>query len=84
MRKFENLKIICIDLENFENHQNVVDTHGTFGINDRSYLQLISLEETSFAERQFYMTKIRPINSGLCIIINQMYFGEEVSALIIY
>lgn len=82
LRKFENLKTICMDLEKFGNHLHVVDTRGTLGINDKNYVQLISLEETSYVERHCYIKKIRPINSGLCVIINQMYFGEEVLILI--
>lgn len=73
-----------MDLEKLENDLHVVDTRGTLGISDKSYPQLISLEETSFTERHNYMKKIRHINRGLCIIINQMYFGEEVLILIIY
>ncbi|XP_032676854.1 caspase-8-like isoform X1 [Odontomachus brunneus] len=80
LKKFENLKTICMDLEKFGNHLHVVDTRGTLGINDKSNLQLISLEETSYIEKHCYIKKIRPINSGLCVIINQMYFSEEYEA----
>ncbi|XP_025163169.1 caspase-10-like isoform X2 [Harpegnathos saltator] len=69
-----------MDLEKLENHLHVVDTHGMLDMNNKSYLQLISLQETSFAEKYYYIKKIRPINNGLCIIINQMYFGEEYEA----
>lgn len=67
-----------MDLEKFENNF-VTDTHGTLATNDKSYLQLISLEEPSLMEKLPYKRPIRHVNNGLCVIINQMYFGEEVS-----
>ncbi|XP_029667598.1 caspase-8-like isoform X2 [Formica exsecta] len=76
LKKFENLKIISIDLEKFENRLHVVDTHGNFGINDKNYLHPIFLEGSFLAEKN-NKKKIQPINNGLCIIINQIYFGKE-------
>lgn len=82
LKEFENdhLKIICMELEKFENHLHVVDNRGTFGTNDKNYLQ--HSEESSVTERH-YKKKIQSINSGLCIIINQINFGKEVLLLIL-
>lgn len=81
MKKFEDgrLKIICIELETFENDLHV-DNRGILGINNKNYLQSIPLEETSLTERHYKRT----INNGLCIIINQICFRKEVLFLIIF
>lgn len=79
MKKFKDggLKIICIELEKFENDLHVVDNGGTLGINDKNYLQLIPPEEIFLTKKHYRRT----INNGLCIIINQMYFKKEVLIL---
>jgi len=71
-----DIKIICMELENFENNLHV-DNHKTFVTNDENYLQSTSSEE-SLTEEHHYRKRIQSINSGLCIIINQMYFTKEV------
>ncbi|KAL6438785.1 hypothetical protein ACFW04_004643 [Cataglyphis niger] len=76
LKKFEDLKIISIDLEKFENRLHVVDTHGNFGTNDKNYLHPIFLEQSFHAEKN-NKKKIQPINNGLCIIINQIFFRKE-------
>lgn len=76
-----HLKIICMELEKFETHLHVVDNLGTFGTNDKNYLQ--HSEESSVTEKQHYKKKIQSINNGLCIIINQINFEKEVLLLII-
>jgi hypothetical protein len=72
LEKFEDSKIICLNLKTFENSLNVVDTHGTLGTSDKNNPQSISLEEQSFTEGHSYCEK-KIINNGLCVIINQMY-----------
>lgn len=81
MKKFEDghLKIICIELEKFENNRHVVDNRGTLKTNDKSYLQSSPPEEPSLTESHHFR---KIINSGLCIIINQIYFRKEVLLLI--
>ncbi|XP_036141437.1 caspase-3 isoform X4 [Monomorium pharaonis] len=69
------LRIICMDLEKFENSLHVVDNRRTCGTNNENYLQSTLPEELSHIERHYYGKKI--INSGLCIIINQMNFRKE-------
>jgi len=79
LKKFEDghLKIIYIELEKFENNPHVVDNRGTLKTSDKNYLQSSPPEEPSLTECHHFRT----INSGLCIIINQMYFGKEVLVL---
>ncbi|RLU27033.1 hypothetical protein DMN91_000832 [Ooceraea biroi] len=77
LASFANLQTICWDLEKFDNHLHVVDTCRTFEINNKNYSESISLEEPSLTERNCYRKNIRAINSGLCIIINQMDFRTE-------
>lgn len=77
LKKFEDLKIISIDLKRFENRLHVVDTHGNFGTNDKNNLHPIFLEQSFHAEKN-NKKKIQLINNGLCIIINQIYFRKEV------
>lgn len=77
LKKFEDLKIISMDLEKFENRLHVVDTRGNFGTNDKNYLHPISLREPFLTEKN-NNKKIQLINNGLCIIINQIYFEKEV------
>lgn len=79
LKKFEDghIKIICMEMEKFENGLHVVDNCKTFGTNNENYLQSTPSEESSFIKRH-YRKKIQLINSGLCIIINQMYFMKEV------
>jgi len=81
LKRFDDLKMICQDLENFENHLHIVDTHEIFDINNKNS-QSILLEEPSFTERHHYRKNIRSINNGLCIIINQIYFKEEVTSVL--
>ncbi|XP_067214765.1 caspase-8 isoform X2 [Linepithema humile] len=76
LEKFEDSKIIYLDLQKFENSLNVVDNHGSLGTNGKNHLQPISLEERSFTEEHSYCEK-KFIDSGLCVIINQMYFEKE-------
>ncbi|XP_018308620.1 caspase-8 [Mycetomoellerius zeteki] len=78
LKKFEDghIKIICMEMEKFENGLHVVDNCKTFGTNNENYLQSTPSEESSFIKRH-YRKKIQLINSGLCIIINQMYFMKE-------
>ncbi|XP_025995453.2 caspase-8 isoform X2 [Solenopsis invicta] len=68
-----HLRIICMDLQKFENSLHVSDNRKTIGTNDKNYLT--SPEELSFIERYCHGKKI--INSGLCIIINQINFKKE-------
>ncbi|XP_011860873.1 PREDICTED: caspase-8 [Vollenhovia emeryi] len=68
------LKIICIELEKFETNLHVVDNCGNFRTNDKNYLQSTSPEESTLTER--HLCK-KTINSGLCIIINQIHFRKE-------
>lgn len=77
MEKFEDLKIISFDLEKFENRLHVVDTCGNFETNDKNYLHSI-FPKGPFITEENNKKKIQPINNGLCIIINQMYFEKEV------
>lgn len=65
-----------MEMEKFENGLHVVDNCKTFGTNNENYLQSTPSEESSFIKRH-YRKKIQLINSGLCIIINQMYFMKE-------
>jgi len=81
LKRFDDLRMICLDLENFENHLHIVDTHEIFDINNKNS-QSILLEESSFTERHHYRKNIRSINNGLCIIINQIYFREEVTSVL--
>ncbi|XP_011706228.1 PREDICTED: caspase-8 [Wasmannia auropunctata] len=76
LKEFNNghLKIICMELEQFEN---VVDNCGTFGTSNENYLKSTSSAESSLIKEHHYRKKIQSINSGLCIIINQMYFEKE-------
>jgi len=78
LKGFEDgdIKIICMELEKFENSLHVVDNHQTFVTNVENYLQ--STSEESLTEGHHYRKRIQSINSGLCIIINQMYFTKEV------
>lgn len=76
LKKFEDLKIISMDLERFENRLHVVDTRGNFGTNE-NYLHPISLREPFLTEKS-NNKKMQLINNGLCIIINQIYFEKEV------
>jgi len=84
LKKFEDghIKIICMELEKFENGLQIVDNCQTFGTKDENYLQSTSSEELSLIKRHHYRKNIQLINSGLCIIINQMYFMKEVIILI--
>jgi len=84
LKGFEDgdIKIICMELEKFENSLYVVDNHKTFVTNDENYLQSTSSEEF-LTEGHHYGRRIQSINSGLCIIINQMYFTKEVLLFII-
>lgn len=78
LKKFEDvsIEIISLDLEKFENRLHVVDTHGNFGTNDKNHFHSISLEGPFLAEKN-NEKKIQFIDSGLCIIINQIYFEKE-------
>ncbi|KAL0113490.1 hypothetical protein PUN28_012562 [Cardiocondyla obscurior] len=68
-----HLKIICLELEELENNL-YVDNLRTVETNDKNYLQLSSPEKLSLSKK--HIDK-RIINNGLCIIINQKYFGKE-------
>ncbi|KAL6256107.1 hypothetical protein P5V15_012231 [Pogonomyrmex californicus] len=72
-----SLKIICMDLEKFNNCLHVVDNYRIFGTSDRNYQQSIPFEESSLTGNHCYKKRIQSINNGLCIIINQMYFEKE-------
>lgn len=81
LRKFGEIKLICLDLENFRDPSHVVDTHKTFNTNQKNYQSLSSFEESSDTEIQ-YTKRVRPINGGLCVIINQIHFRKEVLCVI--
>lgn len=82
LKGFEDghLKLICIELEKFENDQNVVDTRRSTETNDKNYLPTTLPGKSPLTEKHNYR---RIINSGLCIIINQKYFRKEVLLLIL-
>jgi len=71
-----DIKIICMELE-IENSLHIGDNHKTFLTSDENYLQS-TFSKGSFTEGHHYRKRIQIINSGLCIIINQMYFTKEV------
>jgi len=81
LKRFDDLRMICLDLEDFENHLRIVDTHEIFDINNTNS-QSSLLQEPSFTERHHYRKNIRSINNGLCIIINEIYFREEVMSVL--
>lgn len=82
LEKFEDVKLISFDLEKFENRLHA-DIHGSFGTNDKNYLRSNVPRRPSLTEEN-HKEEIQIINNGLCIIINQMYFGEEVYIILIF
>ncbi|XP_020287783.1 caspase-8-like [Pseudomyrmex gracilis] len=78
LHKFKDIKLksLCLDLEKMSHPSHVVDTHKTFNTNNKNCQSLSSFEEPSDTEIQ-YKKRVRPINSGLCIVINQIHFRHE-------
>lgn len=77
LKSMDDLKIICMDLEKCENHFYVVNINDPLVIHDKN-LQPTSAIREYFTQHHCYRKRIRHINNGVCIIINQTYFGKEV------
>lgn len=73
LKTFENLELICEDLNKRENHQNVLDTQQSLNI---SHVRESFMEESSTL-LDVEENDIRKLNSGLCIIISQMFFEDQ-------
>lgn len=73
LKTFEDLEIICEDLKKRENHQNVLDTQQSI---NTSHVRMSFMEESSVLS-DVEENDIRKLNSGLCIIISQMFFEDQ-------
>lgn len=73
-----------MDLEKFDNHHVVDSTYNQPLIQPAKYrltydeYQQISLEEKLILKRNMYKKKVRFINKGLCVIINEEKFKDKV------
>ena len=72
LKTLEDLELICEDLKKRENHQNVLDTQHSL---NTSHIRESFMEESSILSVE--ENDIRKLNSGLCIIISQMFFEDR-------
>ncbi|CAD1472065.1 unnamed protein product, partial [Heterotrigona itama] len=73
LETFEDLELICEDLKKHENHQNVLDTQHSI---NTSHVRMSFMEESPILS-EVEENDIRKLNSGLCIIISQMFFEDR-------
>lgn len=73
LKTFEDLDLIYEDLKKRENHQNVLDTQHSL---NTSHIRVSFTEESSISS-DVEENDIRKLNSGLCIIISEMFFEDR-------